>query len=1062
MDPQNHSTKRKGSPISERTAKRPSDSRSITNLMKSTPDYELLAEEGKGEEVYIDDIEEVEDDARVHSDALEDLETLSDMSLRNSPVNGRRKSLNTNTNHNSGSNGTTSQEFKITAPLGDSVEWQRTIEKVIKSVVSVRFAQIASFDCEPALVSEATGFVVDAERGLIMTNRHVVGAGPFTGYAVFDNHEECDVYPIYRDPVHDFGLLRFNPEDIKYMDVVALKLRPDLAKVGVEIRVIGNDAGEKLSILSGFISRLDRNAPDYGFLSYNDFNTEYIQAAASASGGSSGSPVVNIDGYAVAIQAGGSSESSTDYFLPLYRGLRALQCIQNDEPITRGTIQVQWLLKPFDECRRLGLTSTTESTVRRAFPDCIGMLVAETVLPEGPSDGLIEEGDCLVSLNGELLTKFVRLDEILDSSVDKTVKAVIQRGGVDSEIDITVGNLHKITPDRYVEVAGATFHNLSYQVARQYAIPVRGVFISDPAGSFRLDRDRGWILESIDNEPTPDLDAFIEVMRKVRDRQWVVTICRNVQDMHTMSTGIAHIDRHWTGAFRMAIRNDKTGLWDFHSLGDPLPPLALKPQSAKFTEINNTSIAKAAKLIRSFVKVTCLVPIKIDGFPRSAKAGHGLVVDAEKGLVVVARSIVPYDLCDIVITVADSIMVPGQVVFLHPTQGWAVVSYDPSLVEAPVETALLSTEMIQRNSSTIFMGLNQNMRPLVALTTVTDISTMTVPANSTTPRYRALNIDGVTVDTVLGSQCGSGVLVNTEGVVGALWLTYLGERNNSSRDVEYHAGIYTSSIISILEKLRRDETPKLRILDVELNILQMNQARIRGVSEKWIRNVEQANDERHQLFAVRKLVCGDTPPILEEGDVILSVNGKTLTRVSELDVMYDQEILDMIVVRRRKEIQLKVPTVSTENLETDRIIIWCGAILHEPHHAVKQQIKKLHSGVYVSARMKGSPAYQYYIAPTYFITHVNGQATPDLTTFLQVVSNIPDNTYLRLRIVTFDNVPFASSIKSNLHYFPTMELVKDRTRPGEWKRYTYTGGVRRENLQGLIGETTGEDGSDYD
>jgi hypothetical protein len=53
----------------------------------------------------------------------------------------------------------------LPAAMADSAEWQATIEKVVRNVVSIRFCQTCSFDTDPALTSEATGFVVDAERG---------------------------------------------------------------------------------------------------------------------------------------------------------------------------------------------------------------------------------------------------------------------------------------------------------------------------------------------------------------------------------------------------------------------------------------------------------------------------------------------------------------------------------------------------------------------------------------------------------------------------------------------------------------------------------------------------------------------------------------------------------------------------------------------------------------------------------------------------------------------------------------------------------------------------------
>lgn len=83
------------------------------------------------------------------------------------------------------------------AATADTAEWQATIEKVVRNVVSIHFCQTCSFDTDPAISSEATGFVVDAEKGYILTNRHVVGAGPFWGYCIFDNHEEVHFLSSY-------------------------------------------------------------------------------------------------------------------------------------------------------------------------------------------------------------------------------------------------------------------------------------------------------------------------------------------------------------------------------------------------------------------------------------------------------------------------------------------------------------------------------------------------------------------------------------------------------------------------------------------------------------------------------------------------------------------------------------------------------------------------------------------------------------------------------------------------------------------------------------------------
>ena len=206
-------------------------------------------------------------------------------------------------------------------------------------------------------------------------------------------------------------------------------------------------------------------------------------------------------------------------------------------------------------------------------------------------------------------------------------------------------------------------------------------------------------MQSVDNRKTAHLDAFIDVMKTIPDRARVVVTYRHLRDLHTMHTAILHIDRHWTSKMRMAIRNDATGLWDYSDLDDPLPPVPVLPRKAQFIRLDHVGQPCASELVRCFVRITCALPLKLDGFPKSRKSGFGLVVDAAKGLVVVSRAIVPYDLCDVSVTIAESIIVEGKVLFLHPLQNYAVVQYDPALVQAPVASARLSSEPVRQGLS---------------------------------------------------------------------------------------------------------------------------------------------------------------------------------------------------------------------------------------------------------------------------------------------------------------------------------------------------------------------------
>ncbi|XP_043703011.1 protease Do-like 7 isoform X2 [Telopea speciosissima] len=453
-------------------------------------------------------------------------------------------------------------------------DWRKALNKVVPAVVVLRTTGCRAFDTEAAGASYATGFVVDKRRGIILTNRHVVKPGPVVAEAMFVNREEIPVHPIYRDPVHDFGFFRYDPGAIQFLSYEEIPLAPEAACVGLEIRVVGNDSGEKVSILAGTLARLDRDAPHYKKDGYNDFNTFYMQAASGTKGGSSGSPVIDWQGRAVALNAGSKSSSASAFFLPLERVVRALSFLQKGwdsfgskwkaVTILRGTLQVTFLHKGFDETRRLGLRSEIEQLVRHASPiDETGMLVVDSVVPGGPAHKHLEPGDVLVRVNGEVLTQFLKLETLLDDSVDKRINLQIERGGTSLTVELVVQDLHSITPNYFLEVSGAVIHPLSYQQARNFRFNCGLVYVAEPGYMlYRAGVPRHAIIKKLAGEEISTLDGLILVLSKLSRGARVPMEYISYMDRHRSKSVLVTVDRHeWYAAPQIYTRDDSSGLW---------------------------------------------------------------------------------------------------------------------------------------------------------------------------------------------------------------------------------------------------------------------------------------------------------------------------------------------------------------------------------------------------------------------------------------------------------------------------------------------------------------------
>ena len=241
-------------------------------------------------------------------------------------------------------------------------------------------------------------------------------------------------------------------------------------------------------------------------------------------------------------------------------------------------------------------------------------------------------------INGELTADFDLLSKVLDDGVGKTVKLEVERGGQSLERDLAIQDLYSVTPDRFIEFGDGVVHNLSWQQARHINVPIRGVYVANPGyilGAAGV--PRAAVITEVGGKEIAGLADFEQVVGELHDGQRAPVRFYTLDDPNNAQVRVMRMDRRWFPA-RACNRDDVGGTWPCKGWAESDVDQPLKPA--------NTSYAKTAdpivnKLAPSLVLVNFDMPYSVSGITERSYYGTGLILDAERGLVLVDRNTVP-------------------------------------------------------------------------------------------------------------------------------------------------------------------------------------------------------------------------------------------------------------------------------------------------------------------------------------------------------------------------------------------------------------------------------------
>jgi serine protease Do/serine protease DegQ len=342
------------------------------------------------------------------------------------------------------------------------------------------------------IASAGSGVIVDAERGFILTNHHVVEDADEIQISLFDG-EILEAEIIGSDAATDIALLKVAADALVEMPIGD----SEVVRVGDFVLAIGNPFGLGHTVTSGIVSALGRTG-----ISRNGYE-DFIQTDASINPGNSGGALVNMRGELVGINSAIISRSGGNV------GIGFAVPTEIASSVMRQILD-------FGEVRRglLGVTiSGIDSEVAEALNASVDSGALITMIEPGSAaeDSGLQVDDIIVAVNDKKIADASELRNAIGlMGSGETIDIRYIRDGKTRNVKATLGQqsvARSTGTDIHPGLAGATFSSSTATNSR--GIEVTEVTSGSPAAQRGL--RAGDIITAVNRRSVRNLQQLTEI-----------------------------------------------------------------------------------------------------------------------------------------------------------------------------------------------------------------------------------------------------------------------------------------------------------------------------------------------------------------------------------------------------------------------------------------------------------------------------------------------------------------------------------------------------------------------